>query len=225
MEQNQGKVLQVLGPVVDVQFENGRLPKIYDALTVENGGETQVLEVLKHLGDGAVRCITLATSEGLTRGMTVTATGGPISVPVGEGTLGRMFNVLGNPIDDKGPAQCQEKWPIHRDAPGFAEQSASVEILETGIKVIDLLAPYAKGGKIGLFGGAGVGKTVLIHHIRLALMDKCFVFQTAHNRKKHRRMAAPEGGISMPYVLGVVFDDGNDFSARVTDCDRNLIIF
>ena len=148
MEGNQGKVLQVLGPVVDVQFESGKLPKIYDALTVENGGETQVLEVLKHLGDGAVRCITLATSEGLTRGMAVTATGGPIRVPVGEGTLGRMFNVLGDTIDDKGPADCKEKWPIHRDPPGFAQQSAAVEILETGIKVIDLLAPYAKGGKI-----------------------------------------------------------------------------
>ena len=158
MEGNQGKVLQVLGPVVDVQFESGKLPKIYDALTVENGGETQVLEVLKHLGDGAVRCITLATSEGLTRGMAVTATGGPIRVPVGEGTLGRMFNVLGDTIDDKGPADCKEKWPIHRDPPGFAQQSAAVEILETGIKVIDLLAPYAKGGKIGLFGGAGVGE-------------------------------------------------------------------
>ena len=158
MEGNQGKVLQVLGPVVDVQFESGKLPKIYDALTVENGGETQVLEVLKHLGDGAVRCITLATSEGLTRGMAVTATGGPIRVPVGEGTLGRMFNVLGDTIDDKGPAYCKEKWPIHRDPPGFAQQSAAVEILETGIKVIDLLAPYAKGGKIGLFGGAGVGE-------------------------------------------------------------------
>ena len=165
MEGNQGKVLQVLGPVVDVQFENGKLPKIYDALTVDNGGETQVLEVLKHLGDGAVRCITLATSEGLTRGMPVTATGGPIKVPVGEGTLGRMFNVLGAPIDDKGPAACKESWPIHRDAPGFADQSGSVEILETGIKVIDLLAPYAKGGKIGLFGGAGVGKTVLIQEL------------------------------------------------------------
>ena len=165
MEGNQGKVLQVLGPVVDVQFESGKLPKIYDALTVENGGETQVLEVLKHLGDGAVRCITLATSEGLTRGMAVTATGGPIRVPVGEGTLGRMFNVLGDTIDDKGPADCKEKWPIHRDPPGFAQQSAAVEILETGIKVIDLLAPYAKGGKIGLFGGAGVGKTVLIQEL------------------------------------------------------------
>ena len=165
MEGNQGKVLQVLGPVVDVQFESGKLPKIYDALTVENGGETQVLEVLKHLGDGAVRCITLATSEGLTRGMAVTATGGPIRVPVGEGTLGWMFNVLGAPIDDTGPAACQEIWPIHRDAPGFADQSGSVEILETGIKVIDLLAPYAKGGKIGLFGGAGVGKTVLIQEL------------------------------------------------------------
>ena len=198
MEQNQGKVLQVLGPVVDVQFENGRLPKIYDALTVENGGETQVLEVLKHLGDGAVRCITLATSEGLTRGMTVTATGGPISVPVGEGTLGRMFNVLGNPIDDKGPAQCQEKWPIHRDAPGFAEQSASVEILETGIKVIDLLAPYAKGGKIGLFGGAGVGKTVLIQELI-------------------RNIATEHGGYSIFTGVGERTREGNDLWREMTE--------
>ena len=198
MEQNQGKVLQVLGPVVDVQFENGRLPKIYDALTVENGGETQVLEVLKHLGDGAVRCITLATSEGLTRGMTVTATGGPISVPVGEGTLGRMFNVLGNPIDDKGPSQCQEKWPIHRDAPGFAEQSASVEILETGIKVIDLLAPYAKGGKIGLFGGAGVGKTVLIQELI-------------------RNIATEHGGYSIFTGVGERTREGNDLWREMTE--------
>ena len=129
MEEKQGKILQVLGPVVDVQFEGGKLPKIYDALTVENGGETQVLEVLRHLGDQTVRCITLATSEGLTRGMAVKAPGGPIQVPVGKGTLGRMFNVLGEPIDGKGPAPCQERWPIHRKAPGFAEQSASVEIL------------------------------------------------------------------------------------------------
>ena len=209
MEQNQGKVLQVLGPVVDVQFENGRLPKIYDALTVENGGETQVLEVLKHLGDGAVRCITLATSEGLTRGMTVTATGGPISVPVGEGTLGRMFNVLGNPIDDKGPAQCQEKWPIHRDAPGFAEQSASVEILETGIKVIDLLAPYAKGGKIGLFGGAGVGKTVII-------------MELIHN------IARQHGGISVFTGVGERTREGNDLYHEMQESgvlDKTVLVY
>ena len=191
MEGNRGKILQVLGPVVDVQFENGSLPKIYDALTVENGGETQVLEVLKHLGDGAVRCITLATSEGLTRGMEVTATGGPISVPVGEGTLGRMFNVLGNPIDEKGQVDCKEKWPIHREAPGFAEQSSQVEILETGIKVIDLLAPYAKGGKIGLFGGAGVGKTVLIQELI-------------------RNIATEHGGYSIFTGVGERTREGND---------------
>lgn len=198
MEGNRGKILQVLGPVVDVQFENGSLPKIYDALTVENGGETQVLEVLKHLGDGAVRCITLATSEGLTRGMEVTATGGPISVPVGEGTLGRMFNVLGNPIDEKGQVDCKEKWPIHREAPGFAEQSSQVEILETGIKVIDLLAPYAKGGKIGLFGGAGVGKTVLIQELI-------------------RNIATEHGGYSIFTGVGERTREGNDLWREMTE--------
>ena len=198
MGEKQGKILQVLGPVVDVQFGEGKLPKIYDALTVDNNGETQVLEVLKHLGDGAVRCITLATSEGLTRGMPVTATGGPIKVPVGEGTLGRMFNVLGAPIDDKGPAACKESWPIHRDAPGFADQSGSVEILETGIKVIDLLAPYAKGGKIGLFGGAGVGKTVLIQELI-------------------RNIATEHGGYSIFTGVGERTREGNDLWREMTE--------
>ena len=209
MEGNQGKVLQVLGPVVDVQFESGKLPKIYDALTVENGGETQVLEVLKHLGDGAVRCITLATSEGLTRGMPVTATGGPIRVPVGEGTLGRMFNVLGDTIDDKGPADCKEKWPIHRDPPGFAQQSAAVEILETGIKVIDLLAPYAKGGKIGLFGGAGVGKTVLIQELI-------------------RNIATEHGGYSIFTGVGERTREGNDLWREMTESgviEKTALVF
>ena len=198
MGEKQGKILQVLGPVVDVQFGEGKLPKIYDALTVDNNGETQVLEVLKHLGDQTVRCITLATSEGLTRGMPVTATGGPIQVPVGEGTLGRMFNVLGAPIDDKGPAACKESWPIHRDAPGFADQSGSVEILETGIKVIDLLAPYAKGGKIGLFGGAGVGKTVLIQELI-------------------RNIATEHGGYSIFTGVGERTREGNDLWREMTE--------
>ena len=209
MEGNRGKILQVLGPVVDVQFENGSLPKIYDALTVENGGETQVLEVLKHLGDGAVRCITLATSEGLTRGMEVIATGGPISVPVGEGTLGRMFNVLGNPIDEKGQVDCKEKWPIHREAPGFAEQSSQVEILETGIKVIDLLAPYAKGGKIGLFGGAGVGKTVLIQELI-------------------RNIATEHGGYSIFTGVGERTREGNDLWREMTESgviEKTALVF
>ncbi len=209
MEGNKGKVLQVLGPVVDVQFDNGKLPNIYDALTVDNGGETQVLEVLKHMGDGAVRCITLATSEGLKRGMEVTATGGPISVPVGEGTLGRMFNVLGNTIDDKGPAQCQERWPIHREAPGFADQSGSVEILETGIKVIDLLAPYAKGGKIGLFGGAGVGKTVLIQELI-------------------RNIATEHGGYSIFTGVGERTREGNDLWREMTESgviEKTALVF
>ncbi len=177
---------------------------------VETGvGETQVLEVLKHLGDGAVRCITLATSEGLTRGMAVTATGGPIRVPVGEGTLGRMFNVLGDTIDDKGPADCKEKWPIHRDPPGFAQQSAAVEILETGIKVIDLLAPYAKGGKIGLFGGAGVGKTVLIQELI-------------------RNIATEHGGYSIFTGVGERTREGNDLWREMTESgviEKTALVF
>ena len=157
-----GKIIQVLGPVVDVEFEDSNdLPSIKDALEVENGDKRCVMEVAQHIGNNTVRCIMLASSEGLHRDMEVTVTGGGIKVPVGEQTLGRLFNVLGDAID--GGEQIQgDKWGIHRDPPSFEEQSPAVEILETGIKVIDLLAPYSKGGKIGLFGGAGVGKTVLI---------------------------------------------------------------
>ena len=153
------------GPVVDVLFPEGHLPIIKDALTVQNGGHTCVMEVAQHMGGNTVRCIMLSPSEGLCRDMEVTAEGGGIMVPVGERTLGRLFNVTGEVIDDGEALPEGEKWCIHRDLPGFADQSPVVEILETGIKVIDLLAPYAKGGKIGLFGGAGVGKTVLIQEL------------------------------------------------------------
>ena len=160
-----GKIVQVMGPVVDVEFEDQNLPYIKDALTVENNGKKLVMEVAQHIGNNTVRCIMLASSDGLCKDMEVTATGAGISVPVGKETLGRLFNVLGETIDNGEQLENAEHWVIHRDPPSFEEHSPVVEILETGIKVIDLLAPYAKGGKIGLFGGAGVGKTVLIQEL------------------------------------------------------------
>ena len=162
---NKGKIVQVMGPVVDVAFEDGNLPHIQDALTVMNNGKRCVMEVAQHIGGDVVRCIMLAASEGLCKDMEVVATGKGIAVPVGEKTLGRLFNVLGDTLDGGESLEGEEKWVIHRDPPSFADQSPVVEMLETGIKVIDLLAPYAKGGKIGLFGGAGVGKTVLIQEL------------------------------------------------------------
>ena len=163
--ENTGKIVQVSGPVVDVEFENGELPAIKDALYVMNNGKKCVMEVSQHIGHNVVRCIMLAASEGLARDMEVVATGKGIEVPVGEQTLGRLFNVLGETLDDGESLDDGEHWVIHREPPTFEEQSPVVEMLETGIKVIDLLAPYAKGGKIGLFGGAGVGKTVLIQEL------------------------------------------------------------
>jgi F-type H+-transporting ATPase subunit beta len=157
-----GKILQIIGAVIDVRFE-GELPSLYSAVEIpKTEGNSVILEVAQHLGDNVVRCIAMDSTDGLSRGMAAIDTGGPISIPVGPETLGRMMNVLGRPIDNKPPPTSAEKWPIHRQAPGFAEQAAATEILETGIKAIDLLCPYAKGGKIGLFGGAGVGKTVII---------------------------------------------------------------
>ncbi len=156
-----GKIVQVIGPVVDVQFQSD-LPAILNALHTKNEGQTLVLEVAQHLGENTVRCIAMDSTDGLTRGQPVNDTGAPISVPVGPGTLGRIMDVVGNPIDDRGPVKTDKTYPIHRAAPEFSEQSTKKEVLVTGIKVIDLLCPYLKGGKIGLFGGAGVGKTVLI---------------------------------------------------------------
>ena len=162
---NKGKIIQVMGPVVDVKFDDENLPAIRDALEVNNGDKKCVMEVAQHIGNDTVRCIMLASSEGLCRDMEVTATGSGIKTPVGEKTLGRLFNVLGEAIDGGEQPDTEEKWEIHREPPTFEEQNPAEEILETGIKVIDLLAPYAKGGKIGLFGGAGVGKTVLIQEL------------------------------------------------------------
>lgn len=159
---NTGKILQIIGAVLDIRFDN-ELPALYNAIQVPmSEGETVTLEVAQHLGDNIVRCIAMSSTDGLVRGMEAIDTGDAISVPVGDGTLGRMLNVLGDPIDNQGPTTAKDKWAIHRTAPGFADQTAVTEMLETGIKAVDLLCPYAKGGKIGLFGGAGVGKTVLI---------------------------------------------------------------
>ncbi|MCI8751904.1 MAG: F0F1 ATP synthase subunit beta [Lachnospiraceae bacterium] len=165
-ELNTGKLTQIIGAVLDIKFPEGKLPEINDAIRVPlNNGGKLVVEVAQHLGDDTVRCIAMGPTDGLVRGMEAEATGGPISVPVGEATLGRMFNVLGEPIDEKPAPEGVMYDPIHRKAPAFEEQSTATEILETGIKVVDLLCPYQKGGKIGLFGGAGVGKTVLIQEL------------------------------------------------------------
>ena len=186
-----GKIIQVSGPVIDVLFEKGSLPHIKDALTVDNHGKKCVMEVAKHLGGRVVRCIILSASEGLCRDMEVEQTGAGLRIPVGEKTLGRLFNVLGQPIDDGEAITDTDLWCIHRNPPLFKEQSPAVEILETGIKVIDLLAPYAKGGKIGLFGGAGVGKTVLIQELI-------------------RNIATEHGGYSIFTGVGERSREGND---------------
>ena len=165
-EKNIGKITQIIGAVLDIKFQNEMLPEINSAINItRSNGERLVVEVAQHLGDDTVRCIAMGPTDGLVRGMDAEATGAPISVPVGENTLGRMFNVLGDPIDNKPVPETEEYMPIHRKAPAFEEQSTSTEMLETGIKVVDLLCPYQKGGKIGLFGGAGVGKTVLIQEL------------------------------------------------------------
>ena len=187
---NKGRIVHISGPVTDVAFE-GELPRIRDALTVEVGGKTLVMEVASHVGEGTVRCIMLGPCEGLSRGAEVTATGDSIKVPVGECTLGRMFNVLGEPIDGGAAPECKERRSIHAKPPSFEEQSPVAEVLETGIKVIDLMEPYAKGGKIGLFGGAGVGKTVLIQEL-------------IHN------VATEHGGYSIFTGVGERSREGND---------------
>ncbi len=162
-----GKVTQVLGAVVDVEFSDGALPPIYNALKVSNPAISDekwnlVLEVAQHLGENTVRCVAMDATEGLVRGIDVMDTGAGITVPVGEGTLGRIINVIGQPVDEQGPIQAEKFYPIHRPTPEFVDQDTKVQALETGIKVVDLLAPYARGGKVGLFGGAGVGKTVIL---------------------------------------------------------------
>ena len=191
-ENNIGKITQVIGAVIDIKFTDGNLPEINSAINIKtNDGGKLVVEVAQHLGDDVVRCIAMGPTDGLVRGMDAEATGAPISVPVGEQTLGRMFNVLGDPIDNKPAPEVQEHMPIHRKAPAFAEQATNTEILETGIKVVDLLCPYQKGGKIGLFGGAGVGKTVLIQELI-------------------RNIATEHGGYSIFTGVGERSREGND---------------
>ena len=206
---NQGKIVQVMGPVVDVLFENGELPYIKDALEVTCEGKKLVMEVAQHIGENTVRCIMLSASEGLCRDMVVTATGKGIQVPVGRQTLGRLFNVLGETIDNGESLENTEHWVIHREPPTFEEQSPVVEMLETGIKVIDLLAPYAKGGKIGLFGGAGVGKTVLIQELI-------------------RNIATEHGGYSIFTGVGERSREGNDLWTEMKESgvlEKTALVF
>ena len=189
---NTGKITQIIGAVLDIKFTEGHLPSIYEAIHItRKNGELLVVEVAQHLGDETVRCIAMGPTDGLVRGMEAVATGAPISVPVGEETLGRIFNVTGDPIDNKPAPAGAKKMPIHREAPSFEEQSTSAEVLETGIKVVDLLCPYQKGGKIGLFGGAGVGKTVLIQELI-------------------RNIATEHGGYSVFTGVGERTREGND---------------
>jgi len=192
MSQNIGKITRAVGPVVDVRFEEGHLPSLNTAIKVQNGDQELVIEVAQHMGDDTVRCIAMGSTDGLVRGLDAVDTGAPISVPVGNATLGRMFNVLGNTIDGKGELKGEAKlMPIHREAPSYADQKTETEILETGIKVIDLICPYIKGGKIGLFGGAGVGKTVLIQELI-------------------NNIATEHGGISVFAGVGERSREGND---------------
>ena len=198
-EKNKGKITQVISAVLDIKFPDGKLPDILNAITIDRGnGETLTAEVSQHLGDDTVRCIAMGSTDGLIRGMEAVDTGAPISVPVGEKTLGRIFNVLGEAIDNKPAPEGVEYMPIHRKAPAFEEQSTQTEILETGIKVVDLLCPYQKGGKIGLFGGAGVGKTVLIQELI-------------------RNIATEHGGYSVFTGVGERTREGNDLYHEMTE--------
>ena len=209
-ETNIGKITQIIGAVLDIKFTEGKLPAINEAIRItRKDGEVLVVEVSQHLGDDVVRCIAMGPTDGLIRGMDAEATGAPISVPVGEHTLGRMFNVLGEPIDNEAPPQDVEYMPIHRKAPSFDEQATSTEMLETGIKVVDLLCPYQKGGKIGLFGGAGVGKTVLIQEL-------------IHN------IATEHGGYSVFTGVGVRTRAGNDLYYEMKESgviDKTTMVF
>ncbi len=193
-----GIIRRVIGPVVDVQFPSGKMPDIYNAIEVKLEDRKVVMEAVQHIGDNSVRCISLFSTDGLSRGCTAVDTGAPIKMPVGDATLGRMFNVVGEPIDGQGPVNAEEYMPIHRQAPAFTDIAPSTEILETGIKVVDLLAPYSKGGKIGLFGGAGVGKTVLIMELI-------------------RNVAYEHGGYSVFAGVGERSREGNDLWHEMTE--------
>jgi len=195
---NIGKVVQVIGPVLDIRFEDGHLPELLTAIEIMNGDKKIVAEVAQHVGDNVVRCISMNATDGMVRGLDAVDTGSPITVPVGDKCLGRIFNLLGQAIDDQADPEDVERWPIHRPAPAYEEQETSTEILETGIKVVDLIAPYAKGGKIGLFGGAGVGKTVLI----MELINN---------------VAKQHGGLSVFAGVGERTREGNDLYNEMKD--------
>ncbi|MBO5317407.1 MAG: F0F1 ATP synthase subunit beta [Oscillospiraceae bacterium] len=198
MDKNIGTVTQIMGPVLDIRFPDDRLPQLLNAIEIPNGEQTVVAEVAQHIGDNVVRCIAMSSTDGLQRGIEAVDTGAPISVPVGEDCLGRVFNLLGQTIDEGEQVTQAERWPIHRSAPDYAEQEAATEILETGIKVVDLICPYAKGGKIGLFGGAGVGKTVLI-------------MELINNEAK------AHGGLSVFTGVGERTREGNDLYREMTE--------
>lgn len=209
MEQNIGKVVQVIGPVVDIRFKEEELPNLLSAINIDKKGETIIVEVAQHLGNDTVRCISMGPTDGLIRGMECTDTGEPIAVPVGENTLGRLFNVLGETIDGKESLKDSQTSPIHREAPSFEEQETSQEIFETGIKVVDLMAPYSKGGKVGLFGGAGVGKTVLIQELI-------------------NNIATQHGGISVFTGVGERTREGNDLYHEMIESgviDKTALVF
>ena len=208
-EKHTGKVVQVMGPVLDIRFPEGELPALLNAIELDNHGKKLVVEVAQHIGDNVVRCIAMAATDGLVRGTEAVDTGAPINVPVGEECLGRVFNLLGEPVDAQPAPQNTERWPIHRPAPSYDEQESSTEILETGIKVVDLICPYAKGGKIGLFGGAGVGKTVLIQEL-------IYNIATAHN------------GYSVFTGVGERTREGNDLYGEMRESgvlDKTALVY
>ena len=197
-QKNVGTIVQAIGPVLDIRFPNDAMPQMLNAIEIEHDGKKLVAEVAQHIGDDVVRCIAMSSTDGLQRGVPATDTGSPITVPVGEACLGRIFNLLGEPVDNGPAPEAEERWPIHRPAPSYEEQESTTEILETGIKVVDLICPYAKGGKIGLFGGAGVGKTVLI----MELINN---------------VAKEHGGISVFTGVGERTREGNDLYNEMTE--------
>ena len=208
-EQNIGTVSTIVGPVLDIKFAPGKLPNLLNAIEIDNHGKKLVVEVAQHIGDDIVRCVAMSSTDGLVRGTKAIDTGAPISVPVGNETLGRIFNLLGEAIDNKPQPKAEEKWPIHRPAPSFEEQQSATEILETGIKVVDLIAPFVKGGKIGLFGGAGVGKTVLIQEL-------------IHN------IAKEHGGLSVFAGVGERTREGNDLYYEMKESgvlDKTALVY
>jgi len=208
-EKNIGKVIQITGPVLDIQFKDDQLPQLLNAIEIDNNGTKLIVEVAQHIGDSVVRCIAMSSTDGLVRGADAVDTGSPITVPVGEDCLGRVFNLLGEPIDEKPAPENAERWSIHRPAPSYDEQESTSEFLETGIKVVDLICPYAKGGKIGLFGGAGVGKTVLIQEF-------IYNIATEHN------------GYSVFTGVGERTREGNDLYGEMTESgviDKTALVF